>query len=93
MLCREIEDNGYHKCFTSVNLQWKESEQVGAVLTPYGSLPRAAGEAQLFAMRDSANIPSWSGLAMGRAVMGGYCLHLSTGVCNTENNSEELNTA
>lgn len=64
---------------TSVSLQWKQSVQVGAVLTPYGSRPRAAREAQLFAMRGNANIPSWSGLAMGTAVMGGYCLHLSTG--------------
>lgn len=50
-------------------------ERIGAggrVLTPYGSLPRAAGEAQLFAMRGNANIPCRSGLAKGTAVMGGW---------------------
>lgn len=46
-------------------------EQVGVVLTHFGSVPRAAGEAQLFAMRGNASIPSRSGLAMGTAVMGG----------------------
>lgn len=48
----------------------------GSSSDPLGSLPRAAGEAQLFAMRGNANIPPRSGLAMG--TMGGYCLHLST---------------
>lgn len=78
MLCREIKDNAYNKPFASVSLQWRGLVQVGAVLTPLGSLPRAAGEAQLFVMRGNANIPSRSGLAMGTAVMRGYCLHLST---------------
>lgn len=71
MLCRETNDNAYNKHFTSVSLQWKESVQVGAVLTPYGSLPRTAGEAQLFAMRGNAHIPCRSGLAKGTAAMGG----------------------
>lgn len=71
MLYREIKVNAYNKRFISVSLQRKELVQVGVVLTHFGSLPRAAGEAQLFAMRGNASIPSRSGLAMGTAVMGG----------------------